>query len=435
MTDQLYDVVVVGGGFAGVSAARDLTDNGYSVVLLEARDRLGGRTWAEPFEGTEVTIEYGGQWMTPKYNKMAQAEIERYGTPTDESPEQKTVVTLAGGKRYESPVPTDPESLIGLERAWNHFLNSASRIRADIPYDLQHIADLDVSWHDFLAPLHLSESMQDYLDSWFSLLTGRRPSEGSALNVLTEFLEMDLSVYAYSTILNTRYKSTRTLIEAMAADSSAEIRYETPVARIEQTADGVLVGTAGGETVRGRYVVVAMPLNCWDDVDYVPALSEVKRAASAERHAAPTVKVWALVQDAPELFGAMGNPAMAGGINTVQTEHVVDGGQIMATFSHDPAVNGHDAQQLQESLQAYMPGCSVVRIQGHDWHSDPYAKGGVISWKPGTLTKHFSALQRPEGRVYFAGADIAMPFNGWIDGAIRSGRESAARVGKLLARP
>lgn len=433
MSAQQYDVIVVGGGFAGVASARDLTDNGYNVLLLEARDRLGGRTWAREFEGTDTTIELGGQWFTPEYNKMVQAEIERYDSPIDHSPEQKTVVTLAAGKRYEAPLPTETKSLMGLERAWNHFLNSASRIRPDLPYDIQPIADLDVSWRDFLAPLELSDSMHEYLESWFSLLTGRRPEEGSALNVLTEFLEMDLSVFAYATILDTRFKSTKTLIEAMAADSSAEIRYDSPVTRIHQTDNGVSVSTTQGETAHARYVVVAMPVSCWNDVVYTPALSDVKATVSGERHAAPTVKVWALVQDAPELFSAMGNPEMAGGINTVQTEYVLEEGQIMANFSHDSAVSSHDAGQIEKSLQAYMPGSKVVRIDSHDWYADEYAKGGVISWKPGTLTKHLSELRRPEGRVYFAGADIAMPFNGWIDGAIRTGRESAWRIGQLLA--
>lgn len=433
MSDHMFDVAVIGGGFAGVAAARDLTDQGHTVVLLEARDRLGGRTWAQKFEGTSATIEYGGQWFTPKYNVMARSEIERYGVPTDESPEQKTVVTLTRTKRFEAPIPTDPESIIGLERAWNLFINSAKRIDSDVPYDLQPIADLDVTWHEFLAPLDLTPAMQDYLDAWFSLLTGRRPDEGSALNVIVEFAEMDGSVYEYSTILTTRYKSTGTLIEAMAADSSAEIRLSSPVKTVSQSADGVRVSTADGAEISARYAIIAMPLNCWDDVEFAPALSQVKRTASRDRHASPTVKVWALVEDAPELFAAMGSPAVGGGINTVQTEHVVDEGQIMATFSHDPELSNKDSRDIQEALQAYMPGCKVARIQSHDWWSDPYAKGGVISWKPGALTQHFSEIRRPEGRVHFAGADIAIPFNGWIDGAIRSGRQNAARVSQLLS--
>jgi monoamine oxidase len=79
MISKSYDVVVVGGGFAGATAARDLSRKGYSVVLLEGRDRLGGRTWYRPFQDTDFSIELGGGWISSRTMHTALAEIQRYG--------------------------------------------------------------------------------------------------------------------------------------------------------------------------------------------------------------------------------------------------------------------------------------------------------------------------------------------------------------------
>ena len=61
-----YEAIVIGGGFGGMTAARDLHDAGRSVLALEARDRLGGRTWYKPFAGSQKTIEFGGTWVAPR---------------------------------------------------------------------------------------------------------------------------------------------------------------------------------------------------------------------------------------------------------------------------------------------------------------------------------------------------------------------------------
>ena len=78
---ERHDVIVVGGGFAGLRAARDLADAGRNVVLLEARDRLGGRTWTRPFAGDGPPVEVGGTWFTPEQVEVPR-ELERYGLET-----------------------------------------------------------------------------------------------------------------------------------------------------------------------------------------------------------------------------------------------------------------------------------------------------------------------------------------------------------------
>jgi monoamine oxidase len=81
-----YEAIVIGGGFGGLTAARDLHDAGHSVLVLEGRDRLGGRTWFKKYPGSGKSIEYGGTWVAPRWQPHIKAELERYSLPLIESP-------------------------------------------------------------------------------------------------------------------------------------------------------------------------------------------------------------------------------------------------------------------------------------------------------------------------------------------------------------
>ncbi len=92
-----YDVAIVGGGFAGVTAARDLAAAGRSVVVLEARDRLGGRTWYRPFAGTEHCVELGGTWFSLARQPPLAEEVERYGVRVVPAATRQTARWYTGG--------------------------------------------------------------------------------------------------------------------------------------------------------------------------------------------------------------------------------------------------------------------------------------------------------------------------------------------------
>ncbi len=428
-----YDVVVIGGGFAGVTAARELRQRGYSVLILEARDRLGGRTWTADFAG--LRVEMGGtwvHWMQPH----VWAEITRYGLQITESPHAERCGWITEGRLVEAAA-TDyfPRLNAGIER----FCHDAAEV-FERPFDPlfkpDAVAGIDrLSIRDRLDHMDLPREVIDMLDGeWTGV--GHAPNAEAGLSVALRWYA--LSGWDAELIHDTagRYKfasGTRSLIDAMVADGRPDIRLSSPVATVEHGSDGATVTTRDGTGVSARAVVMSAPLNTWNAITFSPALSAEKQAAATEGQASRGVKVFVRVRGAMKPF--FGVAPDTHGISWIGAEYFIPGATVLVGFG--PAADRldiADREAVAAAVHQFLPDAVVEDVAGHDWVADEFSRGTWAVFRPGQLSRYLPALQQPEGCVFMAGSDLANGWSGFIDGAIETGltagRETAAYLGR-----
>lgn len=454
-----WDVIVIGGGFAGVTAARELQHAGLRTLLLEARARLGGRTFAARV-GDEI-LELGGTWLHST-QPNAWAEVNRYGLELVEMPEgspEKIVwwngtTRRDGGLRELLPLASEalcapsgsaspPMSLSTLE---------AFALLSQLMAEFHEAAaealprPFDPFFSDAWKALD-GRSVKDRLDE-MDLSADRRALLEGALGAschgpfaqcgLVEMLRWwalsgsDLQRYGDSVARYRLREGTSALIDAMIADGKPDVRLQTPVRRVVQAEGHVDVTTEGGETIRARAVVAALPMNLLSRIEWMPALATEKLAASTQRHAGSGIKAYIRVRgEVPRLLAFAGESEP---FQTIMTAHTGNSEALFVAFGIDPGkIDVHHAPAVEAALRKFLPQIEVQKVFAYDWHLDPWSLGTWCILRPGQMTKYLAALREHEGLVHFAGADFALGWRGFIDGAIESGNRVAHEVIAKLA--
>jgi monoamine oxidase len=437
MASDTVDVLVLGGGFAGVVAARELGEAGLSVRLIEARDRLGGRTEYRRRALAGQDLEMGGAWVVPEHRHVW-AEIERYGIEAPLWGLPSSYGWLTDGVLRHGAMPVPPDEIADLERLLHALREAAARLDLTRPLAGQDVADLDSTPSDaWLDQVGVGPHTRDLALAWFSGTASALPSEASILDVVRWLAAADNSIWrwlAASVLGHVMADGTGSLVQAIVQDAGCDVRLESPIVSVSQTGDGISVRTGGSAPGQhhARAAVVALPLNCLVDVAFDPPLGAGKLAASRERHAGHGSKVWALVDRAPDGFFGLGW-AGGKGFDFVGTEEILPGGALLVCFSPDPSLAqaGHD--EVERAIRVFLPDARLIEHAGHDWTEDVYARGTWNVFRPGQVMRYETALRASEGRLVFAGSHTALLWPSYIDGAVESGLRAGAEARALLA--
>jgi monoamine oxidase len=427
----VHDVIVIGGGFAGVTTARETTLGGADTLLLEARDRLGGRTWTHDWNGTD--IELGGGWVH-WHQPHVWSEITRAGVGTERGEDAARASWFAGDERRTGSI-ADRDAIA--ERGWNQFVDGvldALPLPHDPAFasdklgrfDRQTIAervaelDLDAEEHDVLwaeleslAHGHLEDAGAVAVLRWHAL-------SGGTLHLTQE-----------TGGRVTFTDGTRSLVDAIASKAPFETRLSTPVAAVSQAGGRVEVHTRAGDTLPARIAVVAVPLNALGGIEFDPPLSETKQEGIALGQASRGVKIF---------IHARGEPIFQNGIKPshpfgyLDTEIVYpDDTQLMIGFGYDQEFSDpSDLAAVQRQLDEILPGYEALAATAHDWLADEFSRGTWAIHRPGWYTNYHAEMQRPEGAVLLAGSDFANGWAGFMDGAIESGLRAGVKTLGLL---
>jgi monoamine oxidase len=429
--DTTYDAVVIGAGFAGITTARDLADQGRSVLVLEAGARVGGRTYARPFAGREdLTVELGGSWVNRELQPGVAQEVLRYGVAITEDVPCENVSFLIDGTRRTFPVPAS--ELADLERAIGHLRDASKRIAPSQRLSRQPIRDLDISVSEFLAPIDVGPATHDLFCAAVAWYTGADPSQVSVFGIIAQTAGFGHSPFGFFGALTERFVGgAGRLLDRMVEGSRLEVRIDHKVSSIEQADGTVTVRSTNGQSVRARCCVVAVPTNVLRHIDFTPGLSAAKRTLLADNHLGRAYKPSMIVRNLPRRPFALGSGTLQALCLGYEYE---DGSCLIMGFGDETSVSDPTSrEELETAVREYFPEAVVEAVDVHDWNSDPLFDGTYRVDRPGTAYDFLRAMNEPEGRVVFAGTDVDdSVWRSWIEGAIGSGHRAAMVVNGIL---
>jgi len=407
---EKIDTIVVGAGLAGLCAARDLMDAGRHVVLLEARDRVGGRTYSTHFEAADLTVDLGAEWVDPDQHQAMMQELGRYG------------IDLEATTSKTPPQPLAPETESG---SWHSLVRTCDPIAASLNLDqpdwYEGLDDFDLPVTSFLKSHGFDvDDATAFLAHGFAL-QGAHPGDYSMLNLLHEFAAFGGVETAFNGAESRIAGGAQSLSIAIAKTLGPALRLNYPVTRIAKIEEGVFIEGPAGQ-ILAKQVVVALPLNVLSHLNLnVPLPAEAARVI-AEGHVGRAAKGWAATT-LSELVESVGWP------------HAIEvysrrGARSDAICTFAVAQPNHD-EALAESWRALVtrhPNVTLHEHQlSHDWVTDPFSRGSWLSSAPGQLRGLHELADMPLP-VLFAGGDLSRGWYGWMEGAVTSGKDAAARL-------
>jgi monoamine oxidase len=239
------------------------------------------------------------------------------------------------------------------------------------------------------------------------------------LHMLRWFAAFDNSIRNYyGGAADSKPRHAQAYIDGLAADAGERVQLNAPVRRIEQLDGHVAVTTRGGDVLTAEQVVVAIPLNTWRDIEFSPALSEAKQTAVSEGQLGGGHKIFLHARNVPA-FGFAASYELGIGV-LLPMAFRDDGTAVLVGFVDANRLDVTDKAAIQEAVEGLFPEAEVLSVEAYDWVDDEFARGSLVAFRPGQLTRLDSGTRASEGRVVFATSEISQAWAGWIEGAIET---------------
>ncbi len=448
------DVIVVGAGLSGLTAAREIAFKGKTVIVLEARNRVGGRILNHDIGNGHVT-EMGAEFVGPTQDHIIglsdQLKVERFDTY-----DTGLNVYYSNGNRqtFSDTLPTGAAPVqVGPEAAAvvAQLDQMSTQVPVDAPWTAPNAADWDSqTLYTWLKNNSASPQFMGVAAAATEAIFGSEPRDVSLLFTLFYIAASgnESTPGTFERNFNTRgggqqqrYVGGSQLVPlAMANALGRRVRLNSPVRRIEQTRTRVAVVT-DKFTYHAKRVIVAVPPPIAGRIIYEPGLSALRDQLTQRMPMGSLMKAEA-VYDRP-FWRDQGYTGQA----------ISDVGPVKATFDNSPPdgsvgvlmgfIGGTEARQLTQKSPADQQAAALQSFANYfgdqaksprsyvqfNWTTETWNRGCPVSvLAPGTLLDFGEAIRRPEGRIHWAGTETSTYWNGYMDGAVRAGERAAAEA-------
>lgn len=455
------DFCIVGAGFAGLTAALRLTQAGHSIMVIEARDRIGGKVWTKYLEdGTPIDL--GGTFIGPSqdciYAMLKELDLEI--TPTPHHGDSRLVYKGEYYRYGEEAPQVDSHSLEGVWETLQELSKMSLEVPNEAPWTCPRASEWDaMSLGDFLndPKLALNEPTLAMLRLLFISLFTVEPSEISLLYVLFQIaasgndIEMQMKVEGgadqdmlkggmikVAERMREKIDEGQSKLEKRAETDSKEVSdhwllLSSPVNAIMQEEGGVKVFSEHA-TIKAKRVVVAAPPNLASEIEYEPPLPATRMELLRRMPAGRCIK-FITVYDEPfwRSEGLSGEVSLLDDyIQLILDTSPPDGnkGVLMSfAFSKEAAKmakmpeSERQTHVINTMVKNFGPKANKpIQLFQHDWYEDVWTRGcHVAHLAPGVMTSYGHAIREPFGCIHWATSESSPLWNGNIDGAVRAG--------------
>jgi len=442
------DVIVVGGGLSGLSAASALVAHNRSVIVLEARDRVGGRTWTKNVPGGRAWIDMGGQFVGPGMDRIL-ALAKTVGVTTFPSYHQGNDVFVFQGKRSESPAGTFALPEADMEELGAAF-EKIDAFAKQVPADEPGRAPLAAEWDSQTVETWMRDNIKSAL-AQFVMRAGILgyfavdPQDMSFLHLLF-YVSAGGGVEAlHKSGLAERFDGGAQVVsDRVAQQLGGRVMLKRPVREIDQSGNMIVVKT-DQDRFEALRVIVALPPTLAGRIFYRPGLPANRDGLTQRAFMATTIKCHAVY---PTPFwrekGLSGQVISDETVVDITHDNSPPSGQpgIMAGFlfgNHGREWADQPEADIRRTVLAAFgkhfgpEAASPTEFYIANWPSEIWSRGCYSGIMPtGVWTGYPNALRTPAGRIHWAGTETATGWCQYMDGAVRSGERAAEEVLRKL---
>jgi monoamine oxidase len=445
------DVVVVGAGMAGLAAARELERRGIGNLVLEARDRAGGRL--ESIDaGDGVRLDVGGQWIGPTQDRIA-ALAREFGAETFPTyAKGENALELKGREliRYTGTIPKlGPHVLADIGQAMLRLDRMAKQVPRQAPWNASKAErwDSETVW-SWMRRNMVTRDGRKILEIGVKAVWAAMPADVSLLHLLfyiSSAGSFDLLLDTEGGAQQDRFVEGAGTLAGRVGESLGErLVLEAPVRSIEHTDDGVVVH-ADQHVVRAGRVIVALPPTLAGRIAYDPPLPAYRDQLTQRMPMGAVTKCLAFYDEPFWRRQGLSGEAVSGiGPLTMIFDNSPPDGSFGVLVGF---LEGHWARELarvtpderRRAVTANLarmfgpPAGRPERYVDRSWADEQWSRGCYVGYtSPGVLTAFGPALREPIGAIHWAGTETAIAWNGYMDGAIESGERAAGEAAVAL---